>query len=132
MNKSVTYSKVPSVGSRLAGHNESIGPLRKLDQDGKVLSEKSVKTFAPKNVKPSYGRARLALESNPLKLTGDSRNFGFNALGPHDLDAKSPYRRTHAVEVQGLQTREIYKLTRFAHRAGRKAAKSKPRLVKIA
>src|SRR5688572_11487109 len=81
------YHAPPSVGSRLSGI-----------------------------VKPSWGKAKLRLASNPLKLTGDSRNFGFNPLGDHDLDAKNPYRRTHAVQMQELGRKDMRQLDKFCHK----------------
>lgn len=90
----------------------------------------SIGSRLPGVVKPSYGKPKLKLESNPLKLTGDSRNFGFNPLGPADTDAKSPYRRTHAVVVMMAQSRELKKLNRYARKVGQKVAEQLPRLIK--
>ena len=90
--------KVPSVGSRLAGV-----------------------------VKPSYGKPKLTLESNPLKLTGDSRGFGFNPLGPSDIDAKNPRRLTRDLKAFYA---DLAQRARHAHRTNKRFAKNKPRLIK--
>lgn len=92
---------VPSVGSRLAGV-----------------------------VKPSYGKPKLALASDPLKLTGDPRSFGFNSLGPNDIGAKSPYRRNCELRQLAETMKEVRKLDKFAHKTGKLVSKGKPRLIK--
>jgi hypothetical protein len=96
----------------------------------KVETVPSVGSRMPGVVRPSYGKPKLTLASNPLKLTGDSRSFGFNPLGPADLDALSPYRTTRSVRRELAQCRERRKLERFAHKIGRAVDKQAPRLVK--
>jgi len=80
-------------------------------------------------VKPSYGKARFVLASNPLKLTGDPKSFSFNHLGEHDLNAKSPYRLTRNVK-QDFAT--IAKLNRQGKRYQKRSATVSltPKLIK--
>jgi hypothetical protein len=92
---------VPSVGSRLAG-----------------------------TVKPSYGKAKLTLETNPLRLTGDARSFGFNPLGPHDLNAKSPYRLTRDIKASVWELASLLRLARRNRKRSIKQAAQMPRLIK--
>lgn len=126
-----TYQAPPSTGSRMPRFKTVAGTVvHKVP--GKVDKTLNVNYKVVNNAKPTWSKPTFTLESNPLKLTGDSRGFRFNALGPADNDALSPYRKTRATAREAAQIAERRKLDRYAHKVGKAVAKQRPKLVKIA